>query len=220
MLINVDSPGGVATASDFLYSAVSRLSAKKPVVVFVSGTCASGSYLAVCSAARIVALPTAIVGSIGVLSVRPILQDLLNKIGVHMDVTKSGRLKDMGSFYREPTEEEKKKEEELIAGFFEYFVSAVAKGRKMEESKVRELATGEVFLGEKARSLGLIDEVGDLDRAIDIAAELGKVSRRLIPMRRRPSLSERLLLRFADDSIEEALVQAEGLLSRRVFYLG
>jgi protease-4 len=220
VIINVDSPGGLATASDFLYCAVSRLSARKPVVVFVSGSCASGAYLASCPAAKIVALPTAVIGSIGVLSVRPIVQDLLNKIGVHVDVTKSGRLKDMGSLYREATEEEKKKEEELIAGFYDYFVAAVAKGRKMEVSKVKELATGEVFLGEKARSLGLIDEVGDLDRAIDVAAELGKVGRRLIPMRHRPSLSERLFLRFADESLEGALVQAEGLLSRRIYYHG
>ncbi len=218
VIINVDSPGGLATASDFLYCAVSRLSARKPVVVFISGTCASGSYLASCPAAKIVALPTAVVGSIGVLSIRPIVYDLLNKLGVHMDVIKSGRLKDMGSFFREPTEEERKKEEELIAGFYDYFVSAVAKGRKMDESKVRELATGEVFLGEKARSLGLIDEVGDFERAIDIAADLGKVGRRLIQVRRRPSLSQRLFLRFADESLEEALVRAEGLLSRRIFY--
>jgi protease-4 len=220
VIINVDCPGGLATASDFLYCAVSRLSAKKPVVVFISGTCASGAYLASCPAARIVALPTAVIGSIGVLSVRPIVQDLLSKIGVHVDVTKSGRLKDMGSFYREATEEEKKKEEELIAGFYDYFVAAVAKGRKMEVSKVKELATGEVFLGEKAKTLGLIDEVGDLDRAIDIAAELGKVGRRLMPIRRRPGLYERLFMRFSDESFEEALVQAEGLLSRRIFYLG
>ena len=220
VIINVDSPGGLATASDFLYCAVSRLSARKPVVVFVSGACASGSYLASCPAAKIVALPTAVIGSIGVLSVRPVVQDLLSKLGVHVDVTKSGRLKDMGSFYREATEEEKKKEEELIAGFYDYFVAAVAKGRKLEESKVRELATGEVFLGEKAKSLGLIDEVGDFERAIDLASELGKVGRRLIPTRHRPSLSERLFLRFADESFEEAMVQAEGLLSRRIYYRG
>jgi protease-4 len=220
VIINVDSPGGLATASDFLYCAVSRLSARKPVVVFVSGACASGSYLASCPAAKIVALPTAVIGSIGVLSVRPIVQDLLGKIGVHVDVTKSGRLKDMGSMYREPTEEERKKEEELIAGFYNYFVAAVAKGRKMDESKVRELATGEVFLGEKAKNLGLIDEVGDFERAIDIASELGKVGRRLIPSRHRPGLSERLFLRFAGESFEEALVQAEGLLGRRIYYLG
>jgi len=220
VIINVDSPGGLATASDFLYCAVSRLATRKPVVVFVSGSCASGAYLASCPAAKIVALPTAVIGSIGVLSVRPIVYDLLNKIGVHVDVTKSGRLKDMGSFFREPTEEEKKKEEELISGFYDYFVSAVAKGRKMEESKVRELATGEVFLGEKAKSLGLVDEVGDFERAIDIAADLGKVRRYLIQVRRRPSLYERLFLRFADESFEEALFQAEGLLSRRIFYRG
>ena len=220
VIINVDSPGGLATASDFLYCAVSRLSARKPVVVFVSGACASGSYLASCPAAKIVALPTAVIGSIGVLSVRPVVQDLLSKLGVHVDVTKSGRLKDMGSFYREATEEEKKKEEELIAGFYDYFVAAVAKGRELEESKVRELATGEVFLGEKAKSLGLIDEVGDFERAVDLASELGKVGRRLIPTRHRPSLSERLFLRFADESLEEAMVQAEGLLSRRIYYCG
>lgn len=220
VIINVDSPGGLATASDYLYCAVSRLAARKPVVVFVSGACASGSYLASCPAARIVALPTAVIGSIGVISIRPIVQDLLGRIGVHVDVTKSGRLKDMGSYFREPTEEEKKKEEELVAGFYDYFVAAVAKGRKLEEARVRDLATGEVFLGEKARSLGLIDELGDFERAVEIASELGKVRRRLIPMRHRPSLSERLFPQFTGESVEAALAQAEGLLSRRVFYLG
>ncbi len=219
VIINVDSPGGLATASDFLYSAVTRLAEKKPVVVFVSGVCASGSYLASCPAARIVALPTAVIGSIGVISVRPIVQDLLSRIGVHMDVTKSGRLKDMGSYFREPTEEERKKEEDLVGGFYDYFVAAVAKGRKMEEAKVRELATGEVFLGEKARALGLIDEVGDLDRAIEIAADLGKVRRRLIPIRHRPSLYERLLPQFGGDSADDVLARAEGLLARRVYFL-
>ena len=218
VIINVDSPGGLATASNGLYCAVSRLSAKKPVVAFVSGACASGSYMASCAATKIVALPTAVVGSIGVLSVRPILQDLLNKVGIHVDVTKSGRLKDMGGFYREPTEEEKRKEEELIAGFYNYFVSVVAKGRKMDEGKVKELATGEVFLGEKAKSLGLIDEVGDFDVAVDLAADLGKVARHLIPVRRRSSLSERLFLRFAGTAPEDFITAAEALLSRRIYY--
>ncbi len=220
VIVNVDSPGGLATASDFLYCAVSRLAAKKPVVVFVSGICASGSYLASCPAARIVALPTAVIGSIGVISVRPVVQDLLSRIGVHVDVTKSGRLKDMGSYFREPTEEEKKKEEELVGGFYDYFVAAVAKGRKLEDARVRELATGEVFLGEKAKTLGLVDEVGDFDRAIEIASELGKVKRRLIPLRHRPSLAERLFPQFSGESVEDALTHVEGMLGRRVFYLG
>lgn len=220
VIINVDSPGGLATASDGLYCAVSRLSGTKPVVAFVSGACASGAYLASCAATKIVVLPTAVVGSIGVLSVRPILQSLLDRIGVHVSVTKSGRLKDMGSFYRDPTEEEKNKEEELIAGFYDYFVSVVARGRKMDEDKVRELGTGEVFLGEKARALGLVDEIGDFDFAVDLAADLGKVTRRVVHIRRRPSLPERLFLRFADTMLQETVAEAEGLLHRRIYYLG
>ncbi len=220
VIVNVDSPGGLATASDCLFSAISRLSARKPVVAFVSGTCASGAYLASCSATKIVALPTSVIGSIGVLSVRPILQNLLGRVGIDISVTKSGRLKDMGSFYRPPTEEEKEKEEELIRGFFDYFVSAVAKGRKIDEGAVREVATGEVFLGEKAKSLGLVDEVGDFEMAADIASELGNVPRRFIPIRRRPTLSERLLLRFADESFHEIIFEAEALLQRRIYYRG
>ncbi len=220
VIINVDSPGGLATASDALYCSVNRLSSRKPVVAFVSGACASGAYLTCCAASKIVVLPTAVVGSIGVLSVRPILQDLLGRIGVHISVTKSGRLKDMGSLYRDPTEEEKKKEEELIAGFYDYFVSVVAKGRKMDEGRVRELATGEVFLGEKARTVGLVDEVGDFDLAADLAADLGRVPRRVMHVRRRPSLPERLFLRFADTMFQETVSGAEGLLHRRIYYQG
>lgn len=218
VIVNVDSPGGLATASDCLYSAIARLAARKPVVAFVSGTCASGAYLASCSATRIVALPTSVIGSIGVLSVRPILQNLLSRVGIDISVTKSGRLKDMGSIYRPPTDEEKRKEEELISGFFEYFVSAVAKGRKIDEGTVRELATGEVFLGTRAKSVGLVDEIGDFELAADIASELGNVPRRFIPIRRRPTLSERLLLRFADESFHDLILEAEAMLDRRIYY--
>ena len=113
--------------------------------------------MACCAAHKIVALPGATIGSIGVISSRPVLERLLEKIGVRVTVTKSGPLKDMGAFYREPSEEEKQKEQELIDGYFNYFINLVAKGRRMEEGRVRELATGEVFLGEKAKSLGLVD---------------------------------------------------------------
>lgn len=218
VIVNVDSPGGLATASDCLYSAIARLSARKPVVAFVSGSCASGAYLASCGATKIVALPTSVIGSIGVLSVRPVLQNLLSRVGIDISVTKSGRLKDMGSFYRPPTEEEKQKEEELIGGFFDYFVSAVAKGRKIDEAAVREFATGEVFLGEKAKSMGLIDEVGDFELAADMASELGHVPRRFIPIRRRPTLSERLFLRFADETFQDLIFEAEAMLDRRIYY--
>jgi protease IV len=220
VILNIDSPGGTATASDYLYTAVGKLSAKKPVVAFISGAGASGAYLVSCAATKIVALPSAMIGSIGVLSVRPVLQDLLQRAGIHISVTKSGRLKDMGAPYREMTEEEKKKEQELIDSFYDYFIRAVAKGRNIDERVVRELATGEVFLGEKARSLGLVDEVGDFDTALDLAAKLGKVPRRFTYFRPRPTLPERLLSRFAASLVEETLTEVEYLASRQIYYLG
>ena len=219
VIINIDSTGGLATASDYLYSAVYKLSAKKPVVAFISGAGASGAYLVSCAATKIVALPTSVIGSIGVLSVRPILQDLLQRVGVHVTVTKSGHLKDMGAPYRDPTEEEKKKEKELIDSFHSYFIKAVARGRHIDEGIVKELATGEIFPGEKAKTLGLVDEVGDFDTALDLAAQLGKVARRVTHVRPRPTLMERLLSSFASSIAEETLAEVESLLSRQIYYM-
>jgi protease-4 len=219
VIVSVDSPGGMATASDYLYSAVNRLAAKKPVVAFISGSGTSGAYLVSCAAHKIVALPSAAVGSIGVISSRPVLERLLEKIGVHVTVTKSGRLKDMGAFYREPSEEEKQKEQELIDSYFNYFIKVVAKGRRMEEGRVRELATGEVFLGEKAKGLGLVDEVGDFDTALDLAAQLGKVRRRFSYVRPRRGFAERLFSRFAVSFAEETL-ELRYLLTPQIYYLG
>ncbi len=219
VIIHIDSPGGLATASDYLYTALGKLSAKKPVVAFISGAGASGAYLVGCAATKIVALPTSVVGSIGVLSVRPVLQDLLQKVGVHITVTKSGRLKDMGYPFRPPSEEEKEKEQELINSFYDYFIKVVARGRHIDEDTVKELATGEVFLGEKAKSLGLVDEIGDFDTALDLAAKLGKSPRRVTYFRHRPTLTERLLSRFATSLVEETLAEAEHLTSRQIYYL-
>jgi protease-4 len=219
VIISVDSPGGLATTSDYLYSAMSRLAAKKPVVAFISGSGTSGAYLVSCAAHKIVALPSAAIGSIGVISSRPVLERLLEKVGVRVTVTKSGRLKDMGAFYREPSEEERQKEQELIDSYFDYFIKVVAKGRRMEEGRVRELATGEVFLGEKAKGLGLVDEVGDFDAALDLAAQLGKVRRHFSYVRPRRGFAERLVSRFAISFAEETL-ELGYLLSPQIYYLG
>jgi protease-4 len=125
----------------------------------------------------------------------------------------------MGAIYREPSEEERQKERELIDSYFNYFIKVVAKGRRMEEGKVRELATGEVFLGEKAKGLGLIDEVGDFDAALDLAAQLGKVRRRFSYVRPRRGFAERLVSRFAISFAEETL-ELGYLLAPQIYYLG
>jgi protease-4 len=200
VVVNIDSPGGLATASDNIYLTLSRLALKKPVVAFISGESASGAYLVSCAATKIVALPSAVIGSIGVISIRPIIEQLLNRLGIQISVTKSAHLKDMGAFYREMSEEEKRKEQELIDGFHRYFVEVVAKGRQLSQEVVSQLATGEIFMAPRAKEAGLIDEIGDFDTALDLAAQLGKVPRRVRYVRPRPTLRdrllERLLLRF------------------------
>ena len=219
VIIDIDSPGGLATASNHLHMAVSRLSSRKPTVAFISGSGASGAYLISCAATKTVALPGSIVGSIGVLSTRPILQDLLQRVGIHFDVTKSGELKDMGAFYRYATEEEKQKEQGLIDDFHRSFVEVIARERHMEEATVQKLATGEVFLAEKAKELGLVDEVGDFDTALDLASELGKVPRRTAYVRPRQGLLQRLFSGTASSIAEEFIAEAEWLVSRQIHYM-
>jgi len=180
VVILVDCPGGTATGSTGVHLAVTRLAAEKPTVAYVSGMAASGGYMVSCPATRIVAIPGAIIGSIGVISARMVAYDLLDWLGVGFDVTKSGRLKDMGAFYREATSEEKEKEQSMVDTFHSYFVELVAKDRKIDETKVRELATGEIYIAEKAKELGLIDEVGDFEAALDVASKLSKVSKKRI----------------------------------------
>ena len=117
VVLEVDCPGGSAPASHYLYGAVSRLASQKPVIAFVRGVGASGGYMVSCAATKIIAMPSSIVGSIGVILVSPVLKELLNRLGIDMSVTKSGPFKDMGAFYREATEEEEKKKQELINEF-------------------------------------------------------------------------------------------------------
>ena len=190
VVLDIDSPGGSATGSGYLHLAAKSLAAKKPVVAFIRGLGASGAYMLAAPTTRIVAIPSALIGSIGVISMRPSVYEALDKIGVRMNVTKSDRLKDMGSMFREATEEEKKKEQELVDDLYDQFLDAVAEGRGMDKTKVKEVATGEVYTARRCKDLGLVDELGDLERAIDLAAELGNAPRRPVWMKPKRSLRE------------------------------
>ena len=218
VVIDIDSPGGTVAASDYLHRAVRKLAEKKPVVAFIRGTGASGGYMMACGATKIIALPTAMVGSIGVISVRPLVYELLDKIGVKMSVTKSGRLKDMWSAFREPTEEEQQREQALLDEFYQTFIRVVAEGRKLSEEDVRSLATGEVFTAVRAKEMNLLDELGDLDTAIDMAAELGKTPRKIRYVRPKRNLRSMLMSRFASALVEEVAVKLEQSLRPRIDY--
>jgi protease IV len=201
VVVDIDSPGGSAAASDYLHLALVRLAGEKPLVAHVRGIGASGSYLAAVAARRIVVAPNAIIGSIGVISVAPRAPELLARIGVSFQETKAGRLKGSGSPWREPTEEERVHEQELVDAYYRAFVGRVASGRAIDSERVRELATGEIWLGERAVELGLADEVGDLDRAIEVAAEMAGVPARGVPVRLRRPLLSRLVGRFATELV-------------------
>ena len=218
VVIDIDSPGGTVAASDYLHRSVRKLAEKKPVIAFIRGTGASGGYMVGCAATKIVALPTAMIGSIGVISMRPLVYELMEKVGVRMSVTKSGRLKDMWSSFREPTEEEKEKEQALLDEFYNRFIEVVAEGRKLSPDDVRALATGEVFTAVRGKEMRLVDELGDLDTAIDMAAKLGKTPRRIRYVRPKRSLRSLLMSRMASALVEEVSVKIEESLRPRIDY--
>lgn len=209
VVLDVDSPGGAVAASDYIYRSVLKVSDKMPVVANIRGVGASGSYMISCAAQKIVATPGAIIGSIGVISVRPALQELLHRVGVGVTVNKSGAFKDMGAPWREVTPEEDKKMQELIDTSYNDFVTLVAKARNMQESAVRKVATGEVFWASKAKELGLIDELGDLDRAIDIAVEMSGATRNPVWFRPKRSLREVLFQPMSETLVESMSVELD-----------
>jgi protease IV len=216
VVLDIDSPGGSATASDDMFLALERLAAKKPLVAAIRGTGASGSYLAAMAARTIVAQPNAIVGSIGVISAGPRLPRLLDRLGVSVTENRAGRLKGMGAPWREETEEERAKEQAIVDAFYAAFVGRVAKSRHLTEERVRALATGEVWLGEQAVELGLVDEIGDLERAVELAAKAAGVPARSAPVRLRRPFFERLVGRFGASLAATVADEIEARLESRL----
>jgi protease-4 len=214
LVLDIDSPGGGAGASEQIHSSIKKVAGKKPVIGFVRGMAASGGYMAACACTKVVSLPMGIVGSIGVISMRPMLYDMLEKIGVRMDVTKAGRLKDMFSNFREPTDEERVKEQALLDSIYEQFVEMVATSRGLGNEVVRELAKGEIYTAEQAKEHGLIDGLGDLDAAIDMAQQLaGLAERKVTYIRPHRSLRERILAGTSTGVVDSLAWALEGRLS-------
>ena len=197
VVIDIDSPGGSATASADLYMAIRRLADAKPVVAAIRGVGASGAYLAALGAGRIVASPMAVVGSIGVISAGPRAPRLLERIGVSVTETRAGRLKGMGAPWREDTDEERAKEQAIVDGFYAAFVERVATARGFSDERARELATGEIWLAGQALELGLVDQIGDVEDAVEVAASLAGVPAKGAPVRLRRPFFSRLVDRFA-----------------------
>jgi protease-4 len=190
VVVRVNSPGGSVVASDEIYQAL--LSFDKPVVISMGDTAASGGYYIACGGDHVIAHPDTLTGSIGVISQFITFEGLLDKIGVDAVVITTGPRKDIGSPYREMTEEEKALWREILDQVYEDFVDVVVTARELPEETVRELADGSIYTGQQALELGLVDAVGTRDDAIDKAAELGGIEGkpRVIELRPQPSFLE------------------------------
>jgi protease-4 len=173
VVLRINSPGGSVVASNEIYKALKDFG--KPVVFSFGETAASGGYYIACAGKWIVANPDTLTGSIGVISELPNAEELMNKIGVQFIVIKSGQNKDIGSPFRQMTDDEKKLWQVVIDEAYNGFVQIVAQGRALTEDKVRQIADGRVYTGRQAKELGLVDQLGYLDDAVAKAGELGSI---------------------------------------------
>lgn len=176
VVLRINSGGGSAAASQEVHRAVLKVrEADKPVVVSMADVAASGGYYIAVAADRILANPSTITGSIGVLSQFLNLSELSDKYGVKLETVKTGPYKDMGNPTKPFTEDERRVMQSVVDDSLDQFVAAIADGRNMEPERVRELADGRIYTGNQARELGLIDDFGGLEDAINLAAELAGI---------------------------------------------
>lgn len=172
VILNIDTPGGGVLASDAIYNRVRELAEVIPVVALMGDTAASGGYYIAAGASEIIAHRYTWTGSIGVIAMLPNFEEAAGKLGIRMTVVKSGALKDLGSPFREMTEEERALFQTLIDEAYDGFVEVVSDGRGMPEDRVRELADGRIYSGQQAQALGLVDGLGDRSTALERAREL------------------------------------------------
>lgn len=175
VIFRIDSPGGDGVASDDILHAAKELSAKKPMVISMSDLAASGGYFIAMTGDPIVAYPNTLTGSIGVFFGKADLRGLYDKIGINKDILKRGQFADIDTDYRPLTDIERNKLRREIEVFYKNFVQRVATGRKRPYDQVEPLAQGRVWVGSLARQNGLVDDLGGLDRAVDLIKQKLKI---------------------------------------------
>ncbi len=174
VLLKIDSPGGSVIASDLIYNEIVAFKQRKKakVVVAMMGVAASGAYYISLPADFILAHPTTVTGSVGVLFLRPDLTALMEKIGVDVNVSKTGKNKDMGSPFRRATEEEQKITQDLIDQLAAQFLDRIAEHRKLDPKNLKEISSARIYLAPDALNLGLVDRIGYLNEAVSEAKKL------------------------------------------------
>jgi protease-4 len=177
IVLKINSPGGSVTASDILYNEIVafKQKTKAKVVVVMMGVAASGGYYISLPADYILAHPTSITGSVGVLFIRPDVTGLMGKIGIEVEVSKTGKNKDMGSPFRQATAEERQIIKDMIDQLGKRFLDRIAEHRKIDPERMKEIASARIFLAEDALKLGMVDRVGYIGEAVNLAKKLAEL---------------------------------------------
>ena len=224
VVLAVNSPGGGVTASDEMHQSILDFKEKtgKPVVVSMGDTAASGGYYISTAADSIVANETTLTGSLGVIFQLNNFEELADKYGYKQVVIKSGEFKDIGNAFREVTPEEREIFQSLVDESYAEFVDVISTGRDIPEDRVREIADGRIYSGQRARELGLVDSFGGLDEASAEARELANAGQAtVVRYVQPPTFTDALLSGLGPQpSQAERLAQEAGLdLEPKPYYL-
>ena len=176
IVVRIDSPGGSVGASQEIFEELKKTRNLKPVIVSMGSVAASGALYVALGGTKIFASPGTITGSIGVVLEIPNIEKLLKKIGIESETIKSGAYKDTGSIYRPLTPEEKKYLTKKVKLIHDQFIKAISEERKISIEKVKSFADGRIFTGEEAKSLGLVDKIGNFWDAVEEAKKMAKIS--------------------------------------------
>jgi len=199
VIVHINSPGGTTAGSEQLYDALTRLKAKKPMVVVVDGLCASGGYIAALASDHIISQGTSLVGSIGVLVQFPDFSQLLKTVGVKVDEVKSTPLKAAPNGFEPASAEARAALDALVKDSYAWFKDLVKARRSMDDATLAQAADGRVFTGRQAIALKLVDQLGDEKTAVTWLVEQKKIDRELPvrDFRMSPRFGEMSFIRLA-----------------------
>jgi protease-4 len=189
VVLRINTPGGTVTASDIIHHELKmfKASRKIPVVASIMDVGASGGYYIASSADTVLAHPSSVTGSIGVIMLTVNARGLLEKIGIEATAVTSGPRKDMGSPFRTMTPEERAIFQGLIDSFYQRFLNVVQEGRpQLQMDQIKKLADGRIYTGDQAKAAGLVDEIGYLEDAIDAAKKKAGITEARVVTYKRP----------------------------------
>lgn len=210
VVLRVNSPGGSAYGSEQIWYAVSELKKEKPVIVSMGDYAASGGYYISCNADTIVAEPTTLTGSIGIYGMFPNIKGLTDKVGLSFDVEKTNRYADFGMMARPMNEGEKRLMQMHINNGYDLFLTRCSDGRGIGKEDLDKIAQGRVWTGSKAKELGLVDELGGIDRAVEIAiAKAGVEAYTIVGYPEKESLIESLMNVSPENYIKARLLKGK-----------